>query len=787
MICVRLKKKVFCLTLLLLLAISSWVPADQVHGQQPASYTTYEFLSDDVITWTYGSTLVAYERTPSGLIKVRGPASFQNISFTYLQQNTPQQSDLTPASQSQWATIWQNHVSNPNNFYFFDKYAFTAISAELRKSGNVSDSWFFYDIRIDLETLQITVNRLCNHCNTTGYNDQLAEIVQMNNHVLVLFWLWDTEGLDDKSLRVGYARADNSHYLNANIPLGSGTGVDSVEYDIRLRNSDYIVVRLRENACTNYYRYNEYTYLVYLPSNSTTVVKTSLYYSPRTGCTAGSSSGIPDPTLMSITFHGMAGRSVFVTQDNAYYKCELQTANNTIGTFANCIAIDQSEIQNTGIYISVPAYRYSQLSEQNSILPHTLFMIDSNQFSKAKWFMIYTQALSLTDREVFYAIDLQILLTTNVNLSARNLYAERPQSVSNDASKLAAGVWKLRVVTVNNNQTTTIEYAIAGIHLTNRLEVNTLQAFFDAGNSANITIYLVWQITYNNELKERVYNLEFMREGNISAASIDFSNPNVSFNDVTVIFTNPALNNIDMYVKLTGFDVFVDLKRTAPDKIKFFAIEGNCYQIYKRNQTYTWLGNVCAVPPFTFTIGPSEGQEGGILLGIYWWPQWYVTHLYYQNNNTLDVILHKTPPFHYRIVIRDANNNNVFTDTGWQVGNVDPLTRNFSLGPSERYKLIVYGRDNNVERIVYTADVMKTRSVQFFLPFNYAGINVMLLVVVASMLMWSKNNASVGVVATVAVISLLNYLGLISINDSMMLLLFVLAGISLIITKRIFG
>lgn len=63
----------------------------------------------------------------------------------------------------------------------------------------------------------------------------------------------------------------------------------------------------------------------------------------------------------------------------------------------------------------------------------------------------------------------------------------------------------------------------------------------------------------------------------------------------------------------------------------------------------------------------------------------------------------------------------------------------------------------------------------------------MLLIVLASMLMWTKNNVAIGTVVTVGILALLNWLGLLQINDSLFMLLIVLAGVGLIISKRLFG
>ncbi|MEM2698571.1 MAG: hypothetical protein QXF17_04545, partial [Ignisphaera sp.] len=465
-----------------------------------------------------------------------------------------------------------------------------------------------------------------------------------------------------------------------------------------------------------------------------------------------------------------------------YYKCELVNANDVINSFSNCIDVDSNDAFSNNILVSNPTLRTDQALSQNLPYPSLLFK-NGSTFYKSKWF------LSIDSTKI-YAQGPNTILSTNTNYVIRNLFAERPGAITNDANKLG-GVWKLRVVdSTDPNNIQTAEYDISGMFLSNTLELNTLLTYFNPSNSSTIDVYLVWQITYNNEVKERVFNLKFSKETSVNIASIDISDSSITLADLTVVFTDNSLANTNMFIKLQGFDVFVDMKKTSPDRIKFFTVEGNCYQIYKLNQTFTWLGTICSSPPYTFTIGPSDGQEGGILLPVYWHPNWYTTHKLYTDTDIVDIILHKTNlPIKANISIKDKNNNIFIDDTF--TSNVDPTTKTYQLDSNlYPYKLVVTGYEGNKTFVAYTAIIDKNPSTPFGQVFNSIpssyGLTIPLLVVLLTMTMWSRNSASIGVALTVVMIATLNYLNIIKLNDTAMLLLFVIAGVAILLTKKLF-
>lgn len=763
---------IFVIFLVIIVIVPSLSPTffiNDAYAQNPPSVSYFQLNNSDT-TWVYNDSAVSYKKEAGyGLRKMLGPDNFQDITISYLQANEPTQSDLTPASQGAWSNAWQSNAVNMNNWFFFDNYAFSALVLELQRDGDNYDSVFFYDIRVNLITKEITVNRVCIHCNTTGIDAYITLIEQMSNYVAIFVEYVDTDSdPDDIYLYYAVAKSTVNNFINTRTQVADGVGANGIMITKSIKSFGVGLYKILYNSCIS-----AYVYSVKIIATHSTGYST-IYESTATCDT----SAISDPTFESIDFLGRAGNSVFVEQDNTKYKCELVVGTNVISSFTNCIVT--SETYNTGLAVSNPAYRYDQLVSQNSIIPHVLFN-SANTFSKGKWFIVLTQNSS-------YAIDLSLGYSiTNLTLSARNLFAEVPGSISNDPSKLG-GIWKIRKVdSTDQNNVVETTYNINAMFLTNRLEINTLLVYLDPASSDTIKIFLDWQITYNNETKTRTFDLELMKDvSDVGMANIDISDSSITLTDVTVVFTDPNLANIDMYVKLQGHNVFVDTKKTAPDKIKFFAVEGNCYQIYKRNQAYTWLANVCAVPPYQFAIGPTDGREGNILIGIYWWPQWYVTHIYYKDTNTVDVIIHKTPPFTYKIKILSADNS-TFYDENFQTGNNDPLTRTFTLGSSDKYKLMVIGKDNNRERIVYTADITKSANLQFFLPFSSYGINAMLIIIIVSMLIWTKNNVNIGIVLSVIALGIMNYLGFITINDSLFMLLITLAGIALIISKRMFS
>ncbi|MEM4317866.1 MAG: hypothetical protein QXQ68_07390 [Candidatus Nitrosocaldaceae archaeon] len=757
-------------TYLLLFFSSSPFPSSVVYAQQ-ANYTDYIDINNNDYAWLDNDQLVIYRKDPNiGLVKVHGPSSFQTITKAYLLANTPNQSDLDSTDQVAWNNAWQNIVNDLDNWVFVDKYAMYAIILEFSRIGENYDSIFHYLIKVDLTTQNIELHRSCSICNSTRWGGDIFYRQQLVDGMLIVYYLVDEDATPDIWYILMTKITSNTtiwhdNYSGPSNYLFTSDGANITKVISTYNNG---LIGFLYNNCISYWA----------PNYKIVRFDKVVIYDSGGGCSQGNL----EPTFQSLTQLGRSGSSVFVKQtlnsQTYYYKCELVSASSVVNSFSNCIDVDANDAFSTNILVTNPLLRSDQATAQNLPYPAMLFKSDS-AFYKSKWFLTI-------DNTKVYASTAGTILSTNVNFVIRNLYAERPTTITNDPNKLG-GLWKLRVVdSTDPNNVQTTEYNIYGIQMSNTLELNTLLTYFNPNNSNTIDVYLVWQITYNNELKERVFNLKFSKDTNTNIASIDISDPSVTLADLTVVFTDPNLANTNMFIKLQGFDVFVDMKKTAPDRIQFFTIEGNCYQIYKLNQTFTWLSNVCSVPPYMATIGPSDGREGGILIGIYWFPQWYVTHIYYQDTNTVDVIIHKTPPFTYKIKILDIGGN-VFTDTNWQTSNTDPLTVNFTLGNDEKYKLVVYGKDNNIERIVYTADIIKKKQLEFFLPFASHGVNVMLLIVLASMLMWTKNNVAIGTVMTVSMLGLLNWLGLLQINDSLFMILIVLAGVGLIISKRLFS
>lgn len=759
-----------------------FVSFSSVHAQQSPSVEYLNVQPSDYIIWKYQNQTVVYQKTQNAFTKIYGPSSFQSVTSTYVTDNYDPAGCMPypPAGSGLWQDYWNTNLTDMRNWYVNNtengKYIVAPVYWEMPSdtSGGTYDDYVLCVYYIDLETLAINKRIVRTHyLNTSGYYFAQQTTIQLTKPVTIY-------GIVDRPSDIIYYVASldpMSSFFTSQIDGGIDTGSG---YSVVARSDLHALVSVITNNClyTSYEAQNHRTVII-TPSSVTTT-----YYENGV-CDSTNPQEFPDPLLNSITWSGKAGGSVYVTQDGNNYICDTNpNATTTIAFFANCLQVDSFPQSYT---IPLPAYvrTSQQLLNAGNIAPHYLFTTTNASFFKSQYLMPI-------DSNRILSVNSGMLLTnSNITPYVVKLYSERGGNVYTEDPQFLVSTssgWFIRksVFDPSTNTTTNTDYPIADINLSNGIEISTLSVYLNPSNDTNTRLYLVWRTTMNNETYERVWELQWLKQFQLSAAGIDMTQ-NLTLAEHTVIFTDPNLANTTMFVKAMGSNILVNQTKTSPDRFKMLAVEGNCYTVNKMNQTFTFLANFCAVAPYITTVGASDGSEGNILIGVYWFPQWWVTHIYYEQNNTVDVIIHKTPPFTYKIVIKDGNNN-IVIDTGYQTGNSDPLTRNLSLSQDSKHYLTVYGKETNRELVVYTAEIARRPSLPQFLPnINYSGINVIFIVAIVSMLMWTRNNASVGIVITVVALAILNYLGLLKINDSLFALLIFLAGAGIVISKKLFS
>jgi hypothetical protein len=574
---------------------------------------------------------------------------------------------------------------------------------------------------------------------------------------------------------------DNGNFITFQSYYTFASGISgSIPPTINILNNSSYLASIKLKRCSQQDQITD-VYTLYVTANgnvTTTYSNTVSCYQQVT----------PDPTLQSITFHNRIGSSAILTQtinnQPTTYRCELSgDGNTTASVLYPCVEFANVSPSGNVLYLIGTIRHINELlSNPVNTFAYYLFpnsISNPTSYSKSEYHILagnYTFNLSNLGVKRFN--DEQIV----------GLATEISNNITLDPSYLL-GNWQF--ISKDSSTNTTNTYTINNIHLSNAIVINNVKE--DIASQPTQKLFIRWFITADSNTIDRIMPTDVLIANNARFANM-LINQNITYGNVTVTFTDTSLFNLNTVIKLSGFNVLVNNIRMNNDTLQFFAIEGNCYVINQltSNNTLQFMANVCP-PPYQFVIGPSEAGSSGTLLGIYWWPNWYVQHIHYADLAKIDVIIHRNPaPFTYKVELKDKDNN-MFFEIPYTQSQQDPITVTINNLDANRYpySLIVRGVEtiNNEEKafIAYTATITKGYQVPFFLPFNAFGINVMLLIVVASLAMWTRNTASIGVVVSVTIIAILNWVGFLQMNDTLITLLFFIAAIAIIAYRRLYS
>jgi hypothetical protein len=774
------KERVLAITILVLVASSSYVYVNTINVFAQAQESYYLQIPNDAVVWQYGSDIVAYRKdSTQGLVKVIGPSNFQSVPLSTLQQIKQDILSNPTYNYNGYNSNALSDIDNPQRWYFMhDKAVWVKVFRGYRQ-GEVYQSTEQFTIILNLTNLSYTVNRQCYICNLSGYIGYVDSIIQLNNAIHVIWESIDTSASPDEGYIFFSRIDDNGNFITFQSYYTEDSYARWIP-EVRVINNSSYVVAVGLDRCTLQQQLTDvYTLYVTADGNVTTT------YSNIVGCYQQVT---PDPTLQSITFHNRIGSSAILTQtinnQSTTYRCELSGEGNTTASVLQpCVEFANVSPSGNVLYLIGTIRHINELlSNPVNTFAYYLFpnsISNPTSYSKSEYHILagnYTFNLNNVGIKKFN--DEQIV----------GLATEISNNITLDPSYLL-GNWQF--ISKDSSTNTSNTYTINNIHLSNAIVINNVKQ--DIASQPTQKLFIRWFITADSNTIDRIMPTDVLIANNARFANM-LINQNITYGNVTVTFTDTSLFNLNTVIKLSHFNVLVNNIRMNNDTLQFFAIEGNCYVINQltSNNNLQFMANVCP-PPYQFIIGPSEAGSSGTLLGIYWWPNWYVQHIHYADLAKVDVIIHRNPaPFTYKVELKDKDNN-MFFEIPYTQSQQDPITVTINNLDANRYpySLIVRGVEtiNNEEKafIAYTATITKGYQVPFFLPFNAFGVNVMLLIVLASLAMWTRNTASIGVVVSVTIIAILNWVGFLQMNDTLITLLFFIAAIAIIAYRRLYS
>jgi len=778
-----MKERILAITILVLIVSSAYVNSINVFTQAQAQESYYLQIPDNSIVWQYGNDIVAYKKdNTQGLVKVVGPSNFQSVPLSTLQQIKQDILSNPTYNYNGYNSSALSDIDNPQKWYFMDDKAVWVNVYRGYRQGEVYQSTEQFVIILNLTDLSYTVKRQCYVCNSSGHAGGIDNIIQLNNSIHVIWEDIDTSN----SPRDGYiifSRIDgNGNFINFRSYYTFSMGFSGVTPpEVKVINNSSYLVGVFLKRCTSQDQLTDvYTLYVTADGNVTTT------YSNSVNCYEQVTY---DSTFNSITFRNRVGSSAILTQtinnQSTTYRCELGGNGNTTASVIHpCIEFPNISPSGNVLYLIGSLRHINELLASNPVNTFAYYLFPNSissptSYSKSEYHILannYTFNLSNVGVKKFS--DEQIV----------GLATELPNGVDFNPS-LLLGNWQF--ISKDSSTNTSNTYTINNMHLSNAIVINNVKQ--DIASQPTQKLFIRWFITAGNSTIERIMPIDVLIANNARFANM-LINENITYGNVTVTFTDTAFNNLNTVIKLSSFNILVNNIKMNNDTLQFFAIEGNCYVVNQltSNNSLQFMANVCP-PPYQFVIGPSEAGSSGTLLGIYWWPNWYVQHIHYADLAKIDVIIHRNPaPFTYKVELKDKDNN-MFFETPYTQSQQDPITVTITNLDANRYPytLIVRGVEtiNNEEKafIAYTATITKGYQVPFFLPFNAFGINIMLLIVVASLAMWTRNTASIGVVVSVVIIAVLNWVGLLQLGDALITLLFFIAAIAIIAYRRLYN
>jgi hypothetical protein len=776
-----MKERTLAITILVMAVSSGYVNTINVFAQAQESY--YLQIPNNSIVWQYGSDLVVYKKdSTQGLVKVIGPSNFQSIPLTTLQQIEQDILSNPTYNYNGYNSSALSDIDNPQKWYFMDDKAIWVNVFRGYRQGAVHQYTEQFAIILNLTDLSYTINRQCYVCNTSGYSAGVYNIIQLNNTIHVIWDNIDTSSSPDDGY-IFFSRIDgNGNFITFQsyytLVMGFG-GLIAPEVKV-INNSGYLAGVFLKRCQLQDQLTDVYTIYVTSAGNVTTT------YSNIVSCYQQVTY---DPTLQSITFHNRVGSSAILTQtinnQSTTYRCELGgNGNTTASVLQPCTEFPNISPSGNVLYLIGAIKHINELISSNPVNTFAYYLFPNSisnptSYSKSEYHI-------LTSNYTFNLNNLGIKKFNDEQIVG--LATEIPNNITLDPSYLL-GNWQF--ISKDSSTNTSNTYTINNIYLSDAIVINNVKQ--DIASQPTQKLFIRWFITAGNTTIDRIMPTDVLIANNSRFANMLINN-NITYGNVTVTFTDTAFNNLNTVIKLSGFNVLVNNIKMNNDTLQFFAIEGNCYVINQltSNNTLQFMANVCP-PPYQFVIGPSEAGSSGTLLGIYWWPNWYAQHIHYADLAKIDVIIHRNPaPFTYKVELKDKDGN-MFFDIPYTQSPQDPVTVTITNLDADKYPytLIVRGVEtiNNEEKafIAYTATITKGYQVPFFLPFNAFGLNVMLLIVVASLAMWTRNTASIGIVVTVVIIAVLNWVGFLQLGDALITMLFFIAAIAIIAYRRLYS
>jgi hypothetical protein len=752
-----------------------------IFTQAQAQESYYLQIPNDSIVWQYGNDIIAYKKDDTqGLVKVLGPSNFQSVPLSTLQQIEQDilSNPIYNYNNCNNSIDKLGDIDNPQKWHFMnDKAVWVNIFRMCNQNGDFIAKFI---IILNLTDLSYIINNPCYICHSSRHIVSVFNILQLNNSIHIIWEDIDRDSNpDDGYIFFSKLNLDIRDFINFTSYYMIVSGSEAPSVDV-VNNLSYLV-ELNLNTCTVSAQVsNVYTLYVTADGNVTTTYfdTASCYYS-----------AIPDPTLQSITFHSRVGSSAILTQvinnQSTVLRCELGgNGNTTASVIKPCDEFTNVSPSGNVLYLIGSIKHINELLASNPVNTFAYYLFPDNisnpiSYSKSEYhILIGDYTLNLSNVGVKKLSNEQIV----------GLATEVPYGVDFNPS-LLVGNWQF--ISKDSNTNTSNTYIINNIHLSNAIVINNVKQ--DIASQPTQKLFIRWFVTAGNSTIERIMPIDVSIANNSRFANM-LINENVTYGNVTVTFTDTALTNLNTVIKLSGYNALVNNIKMNNDTLQFFAMEGHCYIINQltSNNTLQFMANICP-PPYNFVIGPSESGTNGVLLGIYWWPNWYVQHIHYADLAKIDVIIHRNPaPFTYKVELKDKDNN-MFFEIPYTQSPQDPITVTITNLQSDKYPytLIVRGVEtiNNEEKsfIAYTATITKGYQVPFFLPFNAFGINVMLLIVVASLAMWTRNTASIGVVVSVVIIAILNWVGFLQLSDALITLLFFIAAIAIIAYRRLYS